>query len=85
MWFWPFCHHVTDTRHVSPTTGALANIGTFTFIAICYPFVGIQYFLWGIGLLVPMITFRCHFPVAHSAFPTSTELAFFVFCWRELV
>jgi hypothetical protein len=35
MWFWPFYHHVTDSRQVSPTTRSQANNGTFTF-----------YYLW---------------------------------------
>jgi len=47
MWFWPFLHHVTDSRWFLPITGSLANNGTFT--AICDPVLGIQYFLWGIG------------------------------------
>jgi hypothetical protein len=29
MWFWPFYHHVTDSRHDSPTIESLADNGTF--------------------------------------------------------
>jgi hypothetical protein len=45
MWFWPFYHHMTDSRQVSPTTRCLANNGTFTFTAICDPVVGTQHSL----------------------------------------
>jgi hypothetical protein len=45
MWFWPFYHHVTDSRQVSPTTGSLLIIER-SLSTICDPVMGIQYFLW---------------------------------------
>ena len=34
MWFWLFYHHVTDSSHVSPTKGSLAD-SELSLSAIC--------------------------------------------------